>query len=45
MAASKRSRLALRSSMVRDEIVDVGDALAALGMNPGVLKEIWLGKR
>ena len=27
------------------EILDVGDALAALGMNPGVLKEIRLGKR
>ena len=42
MVTSKRSRLELRSSTVRDEILDVGDALAALGMNPGCLKEIRL---
>ena len=39
---SKRRSMALRSSCVRDEILDVGDALAALGMNPGVLKEVRL---
>ena len=45
LTASKRARLELRTSMVRDEILDVGDTLAALGMNPGALKEIRLGKR